>query len=135
MSAILTYRAMAAVVHWHDLKDENGTKVADCLILLSPSGVAWLELVPVPEFFAPSRDYQASFAEVMKPVLAGTFGGEQAIRRIESEVPASRGRTKKALVSLGFKFEGKRVSGVQFYGKEPEDACILGLLFDYLKGD
>lgn len=134
-SAIHTYRAMAAIVQWYDLKDAGGAKVADCLTLLSPSGVAWLELVPVPEFFAPSSDYQESFAAVMGPIIKATFGGQQSIRRIESEVPASRGRTKKALISIGFRFEGKRASGVQFYGKEPEDSCMLGLLPEYLKGE
>ena len=126
-AAIHLYRNMAQSVEWWDILDSEN-KVADCLVTLSPFGIAQLDLVPIPEFFAPSSDYLAKFQGAMATIISGTFMGHQEIRKIESEVPVSRGRTKKALIAIGFKFEGKRAIGVQFYGKDPEDTFLLGMV-------
>ncbi|MBK9496736.1 MAG: hypothetical protein IPO08_19985 [Xanthomonadales bacterium] len=130
VSAIQSYKAMAGVVKWWDLSTEEGKHVADLLITPSICGIAQVDLVPKPEFFAPSADFQDDLKAAVSEILAATFGGDLSIRKLEAEVPVSRGRTKKALIALGFRHEGRRSIGVQFYGCEPEDTFLLGLLND-----
>jgi len=125
-TAVQTYRSMAGMVDWWTITDSDGRHVADMLITPMPSGLATLDLVPEPEFFAPSRDFEGTLVEAALPVIEAVYGGPHQIRKIEAEVPVSRSRTKKALVALGFRHEGKRAVGIQFYGKEPEDTFIMG---------
>jgi hypothetical protein len=131
VSAVSSYKAMASMVQWWTLASDESDQVGDCLVVVMPDGTAQLDLVPVPEYFAPHLDYKPAFKDAIYPVLAEIFG--QGVRRISSRVPESRGRTKKALISVGFRFEGKAIRGVQFYGREPEDEFLLAMLPDYMK--
>lgn len=130
-AAIQAFRLLASEVEWWDISTEGKEKVADVLVFASNPGIASLVLVPVPEFFAPSVDFQADFSAAMHKILAWVFGSGS--RKIESEVPVSRSRTKKALTSIGFQFEGKRKLGVHFHGREPEDTFLLGMLPGHLR--
>ncbi len=93
---------------------------------------ASLDLVPVAEHFR--HGYEADFGEAMKPLLDDLFI-ELKARRIGSSFPASRSRTKRALVSLGFVIEGRLRDAIKLNNEEPQDLRIVGLTrTDYLKG-
>ncbi len=127
-TAVYNYKTMAGIVEWWSIDTQAGEHVADVLITPMPSGIATLDLIPEPKFFAPSSNYGEDLVHVVAPILDSVFGGKYDIRKIEAEVPVSRCRTKRALVTLGFRLEGKRQMGLQFCGKEPEDSFWLGLV-------
>jgi len=86
-----------------------------------------LDLIPVPKYFRAESDYSEEFRAAMADALREAFANS-GFRRMTAFVPDSRGRTKKALRSLGFKLEGRISEGILFRRKdEPEDLYVLGL--------
>lgn len=132
-----------------DLKNEGGT-IALCVALgeadhyditageklvgnlfIGDSGEVFL--LPVTKYFYNPDVYGPKFVPAVRPVLASYF--MTGCRRMFSEVPISRSRTKKALRSLGFVMTGKqRKAFIPFRG-EPEDVWTMDLLPEDLKLD
>ena len=102
--------------------------VAKVFVHIAPGGgIASIDMIPNPRYFKVVDDYRDDFREVMAPVLADVFANER-LRRITAFVPYSRGRTKKALRTLGFSHEGRIRCGVQFRRKDdPEDLFVMGM--------
>ena len=129
--AVPNYKAMAAIATWYDVVDENDDAVAIFILTTVEHEEAQIDFVPYPQHFATGA-FKEPLAESMIPILAELFESKK-IRRVSSEVPESRGRTKKALKALGFKSEGKKRRGVQYFGKDVEDLFSLGLIPEEMK--
>jgi len=105
---------------------DGDTTVANLFVTgVAPMEIAQLDLIPVVQFFRTGFD--APLRKSVMPILKALFE-EEKVRRIESSIPASRSRTKRALCSLGFKPEGRLREGIVLYGKEPEDIRMLGMM-------
>jgi len=108
----------------------DGQEVANIFVSDVQEGeTASLDFIPVPKYFRSGFDEDLRGA--VMPVLTGIFRGS-GVRRLNSLVPSSRSKTKRALCSLGFVVEGRMRDAVRFHGKEPEDIRVLGMLSDDL---
>ena len=114
------------------LKNEEDDEVIGNLFVtpVVDTGVVQLDFVPVVKHFRTGFD--EPLREALVPLLTSLF--EAGVRRVESSIPESRSRTKRALCTLGFKPEGRARDGIVLHGKAPEDVRMLGLLQPYLEG-
>ena len=113
--------------------DEDDADVGYLIVDKGSGDTAAVDLVPQARLLA-SRDRRDELGSIIRSVMADVMKGD-GCRRATAMVPASRFRTKKALTSAGFVYEGRLREGVRFAGADPEDLITLGLLRSDLEGE
>lgn len=123
--ALSGFKAMAES-GWVAQVFSGDTAVATVIVSnLVPGERCDIDLVPVAKYFRGS--YGRKFREAMAPIWEVVFT-DHNVRRVTSCVPASRGKTVRALKTLGFQVEGIMRDAVKIVDKDPEDLVLLGLL-------